>query len=1299
MDDEVETESAVSEKEVQELMKELRLRDQPTNSSVNYPQRHVVSDGSNSQPLSSVPGSEDPSCYDTARQSGSSAQTNSDPVPSASRTGEALSDPSRSGESLELSSAAVADGPHPAHVQSMYPSTGGGDLSGKSFLPSPSISTESSPMPSGTMGLPPDGEAVDLRSTNFDDESFTSAIPQTSSEGHDAVSDLPSRSAYPQDQSRSYFQSEGGQGTPYAPLNEDGLWPVIATRRSSTAGPSSPTTSSGSSLGPQGTVRGRPRGATVGAVPSTSYNARYSSLPHHRVPQQKRTRPSSLLSHELAVPYSSESSRMRSSSGTETSSKTVDDTELAGNTTAGASSSRGGSSVSRRTSLSTGLGGGLESSYSTNLSVPGAIDSERHANRSGSASEEVALPSEERRPPTTRSRSGSTASVLLQQVQYPPKSHASFVIAVVGHRGAGKSTVIRKGLKQFGLSKPHVLSEKVTSHSTVCIVDREQRSIEVLEIDTSVLLNGPSKRFSWPKFLPHIDAVIVCYDASQITSFRGMSELLENFEISKLCTVMLACKSEIVPKAVDPYYASDMAAVHNVGLAECSVQSEEGKKRMRDCFSYLVKEVAKARASRKGSIAMDSDASRSESTQAVAPGTESLQREQSGSSHSALGRPDGSPRFPSSATESSEAGSRNVSDATTKSETSFSAPVPDPSPEFENGPPQQTITRPQLGLQSAKSAGGYVTLEELWDKLFFAAVTGTDDRFLLMFMVFYRGFVRPIELLRQMISRFESLAQREQKDSLIRYSLLRLAAMLGDWMQDYPGDLSGPETYPLLCSFFERLCAHSMAVHIVAPLRPHLEIIRNAPDLDAAWSKDQDSSRPKSIAADVPPIRPPLPAETSPQLSQNEITRIADANRARSNSDTSSSGIMSDTSALSEGAQSAPVLGSAVDAAEVPEEASNGRARSQSNYTGPSWAAGDQRGAAPASTHPITPMTALSTQPAESTDARNSGRTSETASSSAASTASTNARSPPMDAHRQKIILRATSNTLAEVDDAAIAAELTRLEWQLFKAIRPRDLLRHILVAREARGTAGPVAQSIAHFNYVSFWVCSMILVQSKVKHRARMVEKFMNIAAILRHDNNYNSLQAILAGLGNSAVHRLRHTREQLNGKPVNKTYQSLARLMGSDRSFAAYRLALENSDGRTIPYLGVHLQDLLSMSDGNPSKRAVDNMVHWRKFSLMDEAVGVIVHCQQWEGSPLVTNASMERLVKDLPVMDEDHLYQRSLVVEPRSAQSSSSLPSKLLSKFNATSGSSSTSGSGGGGGNNSGGGVVSNSIVTHT
>ncbi|PWN47626.1 ras GEF [Violaceomyces palustris] len=740
--------------------------------------------------------------------------------------------------------------------------------------------------------------------------------------------------------------------------------------------------------------------------------------------------------------------------------------------------------------------------------------------------------------------------------------------------------------------------------------------IEVLEIDASVLLSGPGQRFVWPKFLPRIDAVILCYDAAKISSFRGMSELLENFAMANLSTVMLACKSEVHPKAVDPYYASDMASVYNVGLAECTVQSEEGKKRMRDCFSYLVKEVAKARSGKQrrsssatSSSALPMQASKMRSASSQSSMSSNRARGDSGASSIGAsvsssgasyiqqdpGRVSGEAWSPLSQGLASRSGSisnearsssRKMSNATSVSETAMSASE-------DEAALQQSIDKAKLGLQSAKSAGGYVSIDELWNKLFYAAVSGNDDRFLLMFMVFYRGFTRPLDLLRQMISRFESLANSEASDRvMIRFSLMRLTAMLGDWVQDYPGDLSGPETYPLLLSFYTRLLQHPSTTHTASPLKASIESVATAPDLDALWANMAREAAPQ-LAGQDDSSEPPSRTNSDPTIPDRSL---------------------SERSAF---------LGTAMDPSHP------GRHRSASDLTTSS--AEISRSSSRPATSQATPTGTAGGAAVPGTWPPNS--------------------LDPQKAAERKAILRNVSNTLAEIDDEVIAAELTRLEWLHFTAIRPRDLLRHILIPRDQR--EGPVSRSIVHFNYISGWVTTMILAQGKTKARARMLEKFYNIAAILRHSNNYSTLQSVLGGLSKTAIHRLRNTRELLKGKPVIKTYLSLVRLMANERSNAAYRLALENSEGPTIPYVGVHLQDILSISDGNPSKRASDGMIHWRKFSLMDEAVMAIVKCQQYDRS-LRPNPSVEKLIVGIPILDDEECYQRSLVVEPRSGNS---------------------------------------------
>lgn len=657
---------------------------------------------------------------------------------------------------------------------------------------------------------------------------------------------------------------------------------------------------SGSSLGPSGTIRGRPRGATVGAVPGILEGPKLSQqIP---LPLQ-RARPRSMLCNEMVVSSTSPpnalasghaanddskddddlvpadfmsstgdyispadailSSMMRegdedglgawsqamytswsadSSSGYRSGARSVriNDSVMTSPRSLSNSSSRGsilGTSVSNISTSSTGAASTQAQVGDTTLSSAGANGGTGNTNGGSSGGGSAGAGGSNTSAGSgvgsgsgggNRSRSGSNAS-LLQQMQYPPKSSACFVIGVVGHRGAGKSTVIKKGLRQYGLFKSNSFSEKVKSHSTMCVVDQEQRSIEVIEIDASLLLNGPNKRFAWPKFLPRLDAVCLCYDAAQLSSFRGISELLENFSVHSLSTVMLACKSDIEPKAVDPWYASDMAGVYNVGLAECSVNTEEGKRRMRDCFSYLVKDVVKVRARKglafDGSLPSSSTSSQRSGaaslTSTSTPGATSatstddvksskvstaetsragLDETEALSSSLASSMSDGAATqsSPALAADSGSLGgsgssglgrdgfnggglgersrvNRKLSDATTASVASVDAPsAVGSASEDDKHIVQQSISRAQMGLQSAKSAGGYVSIEELWDKLFFAAVSGEEHKFLFMFMIFYRGFARPSDLLRQLVSRFGKLAEGERHDgTIIRFSMMR----------------------------------------------------------------------------------------------------------------------------------------------------------------------------------------------------------------------------------------------------------------------------------------------------------------------------------------------------------------------------------------------------------------------------------------------------------------------------------------------------------------------------------------------
>ncbi len=107
-----------------------------------------------------------------------------------------------------------------------------------------------------------------------------------------------------------------------------------------------------------------------------------------------------------------------------------------------------------------------------------------------------------------------------------------------------------------------------------------------------------------------------------------------------------------------------------------------------------------------------------------------------------------------------------------------------------------------------------------------------------------------MDLLQQMMDRFDTLTAEDVADGLVhRFALIRLTNMLGDWVLDYPGDLSQPDTNALLMRFHRQLLQHPDTVHTAAQIHPAVETTVAAPDLDALWSHATNSDKTRQRAA------------------------------------------------------------------------------------------------------------------------------------------------------------------------------------------------------------------------------------------------------------------------------------------------------------------------------------------------------------------------------------------------------------------------------------------------------------------
>ena len=80
----------------------------------------------------------------------------------------------------------------------------------------------------------------------------------------------------------------------------------------------------------------------------------------------------------------------------------------------------------------------------------------------------------------------------------------------------------------------------------------------------------------------------------------------------------------------------------------------------------------------------------------------------------------------------------------------------------------------------------------------------------------------------------------------------------------------------------------------------------------------------------------------------------------------------------------------------------------------------------------------------------------------------------------------------------------------------------------------------IDYFNKVATWSATCLLQESTLANRSRMLKQFIMISQALRQLNNLHLLTAIISGLSNSAVLRLKWTRLKLP-KQVLKIMEDL--------------------------------------------------------------------------------------------------------------------------------------------------------------
>ncbi|OLL21822.1 Ras guanine nucleotide exchange factor A, partial [Neolecta irregularis DAH-3] len=604
-----------------------------------------------------------------------------------------------------------------------------------------------------------------------------------------------------------------------------------------------------------------------------------------------------------------------------------------------------------------------------------------------------------------------------------------------------------------------------------------------------------------------VDGVLVCFDAANKDSLRIVPDILNALICTDVPSLLVACKSNIASRKVDLTLGTRVGAIFGVSAMDAGEDHSSCKPCVKTLLSAILEKRNVQSSRRRGS--------------SIPPGFADLShppRQSSDRSNQALSNsssrdtlvpnPQGRPsrshtlkqtpplvilpsllsmdpgNLPYAASASTQL---SINSANLDSRRGSGAV----GSEFEEeGFNSEVISvsatdawelqrdDPLSALDPNREDGQGSTWDELVDKLLAQPKSRTDVYFTTVFLVFYRKYAPPRQLLDSIMLRFDTATETSPDFLVAMMTRSRFCYILSQWVQEHPNDFYYPHTKQSLVSFVRSLADVSSLNHYYLELLPVVEDIPvNVEDPDAFWGlcdADFDDTQIDEMVSGKAGV-----------VNSRHQPFVADLRRNKPEPDI--------------GHPSSPAKGSR-----------------KSKDTDTESVAG-------------------STKPASSDTA-----------------------------YDDKKLLN-----FIDVPDETMARELTRIEWGFFACLKPRDLLRHLWMSSSTKSNFSLVTQMINHFNHISNWVSSVILSRGKAKYRARTLEKFMNIAWLLRNLNNYNTLMAILAGINNASILRLHSTKELVKQRPAYRYFMSLERLMSSDRSFSAYRLAMKMTTGEKIPYL----------------------------------------------------------------------------------------------------------------------------------